>query len=44
MSLCYDFQKWIVDLEQDKPIKVPNKLQCMECGEIVTIYHPSSLS
>ena len=37
-------QKWIFDFEQNKPIKVPNKLQCLACGEIVTIYHPSSLS
>lgn len=37
-------QKWILDSEQDKAITVPNNLQCMACGEIVTIYHPSSLS
>lgn len=38
-------QKWILDFEQnDNPIKVPNKLQCLACGEIVTIYHPSALS
>jgi hypothetical protein len=38
-------QKWILDFEQnDKAIKVPNKLQCLTCGEIVTIYHPSSLT
>ena len=39
------FQKWILDPQQgDKAIQVPNKLQCLACGEIVTIYHPSSLS
>jgi hypothetical protein len=37
-------QKWIVELEYDKPMTVPNKLQCLKCGEIVTIYHPSALS
>ena len=37
-------QKWIFDFEQDKAITVPNKLMCLSCGEIVTIYHPSSLS
>ena len=38
-------QKWILDSEQkDKAIQVPNKLQCLNCGEIVTIYHPSSLT
>jgi hypothetical protein len=36
-------QKWILDFEYDKAITVPNKLQCLSCGEIVTIYHPSSL-
>ena len=40
-------QKWILDFEQNenyKAITVPNKLQCLECDEIVTIYHPSALS
>jgi len=37
-------KEWIFEFEQnDKPIKVPNKLQCHTCGEIVTIYHTSSL-
>jgi hypothetical protein len=28
--------------QNDKPMKVPNKLQCHICGEIVSVYHPSS--
>lgn len=37
-------QKWISDPEQNhKAITVPNKLQCLECGEIIQIFHPSSL-
>ncbi len=34
-------KEWI--FEYEKPIKVTNKLQCHRCGEIVTIYHTSSL-
>jgi len=38
-------QKWIMDPEQNyKAITVPNKMQCLQCGEVVTIYHPLSLS
>jgi hypothetical protein len=29
-------------IQNDKPMKVPNKLQCHICGEIVSVYHPSS--
>lgn len=37
--------KWILDPEQNyKAITAPNKLQCLECGEIIQIFHPSSLS
>jgi len=35
----------ILDLEQNyKPIKIPNKLQCFECGEVIHVYHTSILS
>jgi hypothetical protein len=27
--------------ENEKAIKVPNILQCYDCGELATIYHPS---
>ena len=38
-------QSYIFDFEQhNKPIKVPNKMQCLSCSEVVTIYHPSALS
>lgn len=37
-------QKWAVDFQHyDKPITVPDTLFCLQCGETVKLYHPSSL-
>jgi len=40
---CSSVMKDLI-FENEKAIKVPNILQCYDCGELATIYHPSTLS